>query len=353
MFWIDTIRRWIRSAQGKPINSRIDIGLGGTKTTAGPFPTMASRSPSSRRRSPSCWSPARSARTSPTSASSEASTRDGFELSQVNLVARGLLDSVTQNATLNLKIGRILPDVLPVLPGLNRGFGEGFASTLSVGNDGFTYGGSGDGIELWGTIAGRLKWVAGVVNGIKPVNDTTTRRDFFGRLQVKIGGERYDYRGAHPDSKSSTNFQIGAAGYWGATVVDVPAMGTDPAVRQVNRIERLSGDLRLRSHGLDLIGMVILGRDSNPDGDSSQVDSLIWSGEIDWAPVPWLQPFARYDEARFEEAHPESPAATRSAAASPGAWRSSPAPTCACSSRGSTGSATVSRASARRSSSLR
>ena len=36
VFWIDTIRRWIRSAQGKPINSRIDIGLGGTKTTSGP-----------------------------------------------------------------------------------------------------------------------------------------------------------------------------------------------------------------------------------------------------------------------------------------------------------------------------
>jgi hypothetical protein len=36
VFWVDTIRRWIRSAQGKPINSRIDIGLGGTQTTAGP-----------------------------------------------------------------------------------------------------------------------------------------------------------------------------------------------------------------------------------------------------------------------------------------------------------------------------
>lgn len=36
VFWVDTIRRWIRSSQGKPINSRIDIGLGGTKTTSGP-----------------------------------------------------------------------------------------------------------------------------------------------------------------------------------------------------------------------------------------------------------------------------------------------------------------------------
>ncbi|HEX6542579.1 MAG TPA: hypothetical protein VF040_12545 [Ktedonobacterales bacterium] len=36
VFWVDTIRRWVRSARGKPINSRVDIGLGGTKTTAGP-----------------------------------------------------------------------------------------------------------------------------------------------------------------------------------------------------------------------------------------------------------------------------------------------------------------------------
>jgi hypothetical protein len=36
VFWLDTIRRWIRSAQGKPVNSRVDIGLGGTKTSAGP-----------------------------------------------------------------------------------------------------------------------------------------------------------------------------------------------------------------------------------------------------------------------------------------------------------------------------
>jgi hypothetical protein len=36
VFWIDTIRRWIRRSRGQPINSRIDIGLGGTQTTAGP-----------------------------------------------------------------------------------------------------------------------------------------------------------------------------------------------------------------------------------------------------------------------------------------------------------------------------
>ena len=35
VFWVDTIRRWIRSAQGKPINSRINIGLGGARTTRG------------------------------------------------------------------------------------------------------------------------------------------------------------------------------------------------------------------------------------------------------------------------------------------------------------------------------
>src|SRR6185437_6691465 len=31
VFWADTIRRWIRSAQGKPVSSRVDIGVGGTK----------------------------------------------------------------------------------------------------------------------------------------------------------------------------------------------------------------------------------------------------------------------------------------------------------------------------------
>ena len=36
VFWIDTIRRWIRSSRGQPVNSRVDIGLGGTKTSAGP-----------------------------------------------------------------------------------------------------------------------------------------------------------------------------------------------------------------------------------------------------------------------------------------------------------------------------
>lgn len=36
VFWIDTIRRWIRRARNQPINSRIDIGLGGTMTKAGP-----------------------------------------------------------------------------------------------------------------------------------------------------------------------------------------------------------------------------------------------------------------------------------------------------------------------------
>ena len=44
VFWVDTVRRWINSSQGKPINSRIDIGLGGTKTTAGPVDKKTSLS---------------------------------------------------------------------------------------------------------------------------------------------------------------------------------------------------------------------------------------------------------------------------------------------------------------------
>jgi hypothetical protein len=228
------------------------------------------------------------------------STTNGLSVGQICLIFRGLLAPWIPDGALNVKVGRLVPDLLPVQPGLRRGLsGPIVAQTNLVGKDGFGYGMSGDGIELWGLLGGHLKWVVGILNGIKPVDDTTTRRDFFGRLQLKLGGERLDYRGAHPDSRSGINFLVGVAGYWGATVVTpaMPAM----APNQVNRVERLSGDLRLRLYGLDLYGIVVVGRDSDPDQKGYRVDSLAYTVEADWAVLPWLQPYARYDEAWFDD----------------------------------------------------
>ncbi len=220
----------------------------------------------------------------------------GLSLGQLFAVGRSLFDGVLPEAALNVKIGRLTPDIFPIQPQLGRGLSAPLPVTLQVRAGGASLAGSSEGIELWGLVGGRVKWVAGVVNGNKPLDDTETRRDLFARVAVKLGGERLDGRALTPGHRDTTSVGIGAFVYWGAEVV--PATMTVP--RFTNNLGRVGGDLRLRMPFVDLIGQVVLGRDDNVDAMSTRVQHVAWSAEADFVAFPWLQPYARFEEAYFD-----------------------------------------------------
>jgi hypothetical protein len=226
----------------------------------------------------------------------------GFAVAELFGVARSLFERWIGETHLNLKVGRLTFDIFPVQPRLQRSIALPLTLSLAVGRDGFTLAAPDEAIEVYGLLGGRFKWLVGVANGVKPDDDFSTRRDLFARLSVKIGGPRLDYRDVGPKDDDAFTLSAGISGYWGVGVV-VP---TPPEVRFRNDLARLSGDVRVRVRGLDLLGQLLIGRDSDPDGTNLTVNHLAWIAEADYSIFPWLQPYARYEEARFDSVtHPD------------------------------------------------
>jgi hypothetical protein len=222
-------------------------------------------------------------------------------LQQLFVVGRSLFQRWLGETHLNLKVGFFELDLLPIQPSLRRGFVPLLPDALEVGRDRFSLATPTEAIEVYGLIAGRIKWLIGAANGQKPIDDVTARRDLFARISTKLGGPRLDYRDAAVGEEATT-VNLGGSIYWGQGSVEPPP----PEVRFRNDVLRLGLDARLRTHGLDLLGHVVLGSDGNPDGIGGEARHLAWMASAEYAIFPWLQPYARYEEARFNvPSHPD------------------------------------------------
>jgi hypothetical protein len=222
----------------------------------------------------------------------------GFAVGELIGVARSLFERWIGETRLNLKVGRMTFDLFAVQPRLQRTIAMPLTLALPVGRDNFTLAAPDEAIEIYGLLAGRLKWLFGAANGVKPIDDFSTRRDLFARVSLKLGGARMDYKNVPLGVDDDFNVTLGVGGYFGIGVV-APA---PPEARFRNEIDRLIFDARLRLRGLDLLGQLVLGRDGNPDGTGAAVEHVAWIAEADYAIFPWLQPYARYEEARFDAA---------------------------------------------------
>ena len=67
-----------------------------------------------------------------------------------------------------------------------------------------------------------------------------------------------------------------------------------------NKFGRLVGKLRFKLFDLDTQAAIAWGRDKNPNGTGTSVDSLAWTAQSDYVLYPWLQFALRYDELRIE-----------------------------------------------------
>jgi hypothetical protein len=225
----------------------------------------------------------------------------GFTLQQLFLVGRSLFERWLGETHLNLKLGFMELDLFPVQPSLRRGFVPFLPDALVVGRDNFSLAQPTEAIEIYGLIAGRIKWLVGAANGSKPIDDVTARRDLFARVSTKLGGPRLDYRNA-TQGEEATTVGLGGSIYWGQGSVEPPP----PEMRFRNDLVRLGLDARLRSHGFDVLARAVLGSDGNPDGLGIAARHVSWMASVEYAIFPWLQPYARYEEARFDVvSHPD------------------------------------------------
>ncbi len=219
----------------------------------------------------------------------------GVDLEQSFVVVRSLLERWLGEATLNLKIGYMSLDLFAVQPKRQRAVFVPLPLALPVGREGFSLAAATPAIELYGLVAGRAKWVLGLANGQRPLEDLQSRRDVFGRLQLKLGGPRLDLKGAtRPDG--SPHLLLGALAYVGLGRF-VPAL---PELPVDNELLRLGFDARFRAGALDVLGQVVLGQDGNPDGLGDAIRHASWALSLDYAVTPWLQPLLRFEEAYFD-----------------------------------------------------
>lgn len=221
---------------------------------------------------------------------------EGLHLDQLFVVGRSLFQRLLGETHLNLKVGRMDLDLFPIQPGLRTTAVKPLPLELQAGRGAFLLGEPQEAIEVYGLIAGRLKWLVGVANGFKPLDDLRTRRDVFGRLNLKLGGERLDYRDQRPGFGEAPTVSLGAAAYYGASVTEVPRQ--EPLHSDILRV---AADLRLRVRGLDLIGYAVLGQDDDSDGLARRLRHISWYASADYAVLPWLLPYARFEEARFDD----------------------------------------------------
>jgi hypothetical protein len=167
------------------------------------------------------------------------------------------------------------------------------------------------GIELYGVVQHRLLYAAGIANGI-PLPDQfgNNSKDFYGRLDFKIGGMGLDGDlggRAIPDKNwRDDSLRLGAFAYRGnASGVDFPLTdeaGLDINVQDDHFIRTgFFGSLYWRD--LNLFGAYVHGKDTLRQFDAASGDPLTtieptyesWFVQADYVIYPWLHGAARYE----------------------------------------------------------
>ncbi len=212
----------------------------------------------------------------------------------------------------------------------------------------FSLGAAKAGSEIYGLIGPKFEYTLGVLNGNSVDVGVTDRGvyqfPFYARSRVKFGGMGFD--GSFESAGSSTtsgsigtlssddnSVIIGFFGYWGmnqmradkqeslllsdqhggpVTLSDnTPATFISSSSRfYENMITRYGGDIQLHISSFEIFGQIVYGKDSNPRGNDSPIQSWIYFGQIDWTlPWPWLVATARYEGADFSSdtnIHPDN-----------------------------------------------
>lgn len=212
----------------------------------------------------------------------------------------GLYDLFNSNRALNLKIGSLMINPLPMA-----------YDHLRLGKDHYLYGnwrvpGSANrfrlrdgypGLELNGILGSRFYYSTGVVN-------PSGGLDGYGTLRFKLGGTPFD-RSAPTEEASEKAVTSLPTGFWVDNAFELAAFGyfgnaeIDEDV--TDSFNRLGLGARWTYQNLDLSAAYVFGKNNDPYGDGSDVDSKGWHIEGSYFIYPWLIAEARYEALKLDK----------------------------------------------------
>ena len=233
---------------------------------------------------------------------------DRFYLKLDNLFTPILPDKI-----LYFRIGQFIPEVVPFASN-HRGLtitpyafntydlslGSRFASEHIHGSGPFGIEGFQLGAEASGIIAGRNRYVLGIVNGSGTLVDNNYAKDGYLRLAHKFGG--MDYTGEWPDDIQpyggtgknwfEKSFTIGVFGYNGAKD-NKGTVGEEDL-----QFYRIGSDIDLALGNLNVYGGYIYGSDERIfNGIQTRQDYSLYFAEGNYVICPWLIGVLRYEQA--------------------------------------------------------
>jgi len=255
---------------------------------------------------------------------------------------------IKDSPVLNAKVGAFQPELVNAfdharrltLTNYDSMFGVQTASAGGAGGVGESHhGGAGGlslppvatGIELYGIVAHRAFWTAGLVNGLGPGHDSfdgNSAKDVYGRLAYKLGGMALDGSNAgtyttNPKNWQEKSLRVGAFGYRGDGS-DLFLAGEShevgPVLIEDRKFSRVGLDLYALYKDLNLFGAFVRGKDDLgvfvPDEEDPEEPGALeadhsgefvykaWFVELDsvlhW---PWLHGAGRYERANLPNSH--------------------------------------------------
>jgi hypothetical protein len=216
----------------------------------------------------------------------------------VGLERPNVVISPFDTPALNIKLGSFEPSLLGF--SVHRSLtGHDFAfNTVHLGDNGWAPEPSQAGIELNGVLGSRFGYSAGVVEGRG--NGFNRQKDFYGRLEYKLGGMSLDGTEATGYSLPWQEMSVlfGGSFYRGSASIGDPAALAGP-VR--DDFWRASADvtMHLRDATVTLAGFQQ--HDNQPLYNTPDSGNLTGGmAEVSYVVYPWLVPVARYTVFRQE-----------------------------------------------------
>jgi len=150
------------------------------------------------------------------------------------------------------------------------------------------------GVELSGVLAsGRLGYVAGAVEGSSNLGNRA--KDFYGRVDYKLGGMRLDGIGGAKSSHPWAEWSVllGGFGYSGFATFGDPAGGTQT---QSDRFWRAGVDVNAMLGDINLVAAIFVQEHERPSfGDQRNGSLRGIFAQADWVIWPWLVATGRYE----------------------------------------------------------
>ncbi|MBI2896173.1 MAG: hypothetical protein HYY06_21625 [Deltaproteobacteria bacterium] len=193
-----------------------------------------------------------------------------------------------------IRVGQFVPEIFQANQSARTCTTCHFSMRRPVGQSQWNYG-SQVGVEIADTVAHRLRYVVGVVEGNG--NQPNLEKDFYVRLAAKLGGLSLDGRSGGTESSDNwvdNSVELGVFGYYGnAELATADEAGEPVTVR--DRFFAAGGDVFATWRDVGLYGLALHEVHGQPTYADKQVRVERYVGRLRYVFFPWLVPEATFE----------------------------------------------------------